>query len=126
MNRDDTCDVEASKLTHLKESLEAERHRVSVEIRRKATELTVGEPVHEVLDVLQAIGDRNAVVDRIERLSNKLAQVESSLRALSEGRYGYCADCEEPISMKRLAALPWATLCVKCQTRLEEADSARG
>jgi DnaK suppressor protein len=29
--------------------------------------------------------------------------------------YGVCLECEEPISQKRLDAVPWAKYCVTCQ-----------
>jgi DnaK suppressor protein len=32
--------------------------------------------------------------------------------------YGVCLECEEPISPKRLDAVPWARYCVSCQERI--------
>ena len=31
---------------------------------------------------------------------------------------GVCLECEEPISAKRLDAVPWARYCVACQERI--------
>jgi len=44
-----------------------------------------------------------------------LTEVEDALRRIQQGTYGVCMDCEEPISTKRLDAVPWAKYCVKCQ-----------
>jgi DnaK suppressor protein len=44
-----------------------------------------------------------------------LREVEEALTRVKEGTYGICAECEEPISPKRLQALPWAKFCVRCQ-----------
>ena len=44
-----------------------------------------------------------------------LREVEEALARVKEGTYGICAECEEPISPKRLQALPWAKFCVRCQ-----------
>jgi len=44
-----------------------------------------------------------------------LREVEESLARVKDGTYGICAECEEPISSKRLQALPWAKFCVRCQ-----------
>jgi DnaK suppressor protein len=44
-----------------------------------------------------------------------LREVEDALHRLDEGTYGKCQGCDEPISPKRLAAIPWAKYCVRCQ-----------
>jgi DnaK suppressor protein len=33
-------------------------------------------------------------------------------------QFGICMECEEPISAKRLDALPWARYCVSCQEKI--------
>ena len=47
-----------------------------------------------------------------------LREVEEALLRSREGTYGVCQECEEPISPKRLQALPWAKFCVRCQEML--------
>src|ERR1044071_786330 len=44
-----------------------------------------------------------------------LREVEEALRRIERGTYGICHECEEPISAKRLDAVPWAKYCVTCQ-----------
>ena len=44
-----------------------------------------------------------------------LREVNDALLRIEHGTYGVCAECEEPISAKRLDALPWARYCVTCQ-----------
>ena len=41
--------------------------------------------------------------------------VEQAMGLLEIGEYGICRECEESISPKRLAAIPWTTLCVSCK-----------
>ena len=53
-----------------------------------------------------------------------LREVEDAVRRIDQGVYGICAECEEPISEKRLAALPWARYCVKCQELLASGPGA--
>ncbi|NWF86050.1 MAG: TraR/DksA C4-type zinc finger protein, partial [Bryobacteraceae bacterium] len=38
------------------------------------------------------------------------------------GVYGICVECEEPISERRLEALPWALHCIRCQTALDRQE----
>ena len=48
-----------------------------------------------------------------------LRQVNVALERIQSGDYGICASCEEPISDKRLKAIPWAKYCVTCQDRVQ-------
>jgi len=50
-----------------------------------------------------------------------LREISDALHRIDTGQYGVCLECEEPISVKRLEALPWARYCVTCQ----EAIAAR-
>ncbi|HJN10572.1 MAG TPA: TraR/DksA family transcriptional regulator [Pirellulaceae bacterium] len=47
--------------------------------------------------------------------STELAQIDVALQRMAAGDYGACGDCGRNIPMARLRALPYATLCVKCQ-----------
>ncbi len=60
------------------------------------------------------------------RLESKvLREVEEALRRIDTEHFGVCQECEEPISLKRLNALPWAKYCVACQ-ELVSARKAAG
>ena len=54
-----------------------------------------------------------------------LREVDDALRRVERGTYGICHACEEPISAKRLDAVPWAKYCVTCQEAVA-ARAARG
>ena len=47
-------------------------------------------------------------------LEKGLRNIEGALKKTSEGTYGICSKCGEPINPKRLEVAPEATLCVKC------------
>lgn len=97
-------------------------------LRAKESELTAGlqnrqglaaEAEADFFDQLQRAAERSIVVETLDRSSALLREVRSALARIGEGSYGQCLNCEEPISEKRLAAVPWASLCLKCQ---KEAD----
>lgn len=50
-----------------------------------------------------------------------LREISDALQRIEQGTYGVCLECDEPISVKRLEAVPWARYCVSCQ----EAIAAR-
>jgi DnaK suppressor protein len=47
-----------------------------------------------------------------------LREISDALHRIEIGQYGACMECEEPISVKRLDAVPWARYCVKCQEQI--------
>lgn len=49
-----------------------------------------------------------------------LQKIEDALERIEDGDYGECSSCEEPIGLKRLEAVPWARLCIKCQELQEQ------
>jgi DnaK suppressor protein len=55
--------------------------------------------------------------------SRELAQVETAIARLREGRFGICEECDRPISLTRLAAMPYAQLCIRCQRAAERSDA---
>lgn len=58
--------------------------------------------------------------------SKKLRKIGAAFERLRKGIFGVCQTCEEPISRKRLFAIPWADHCVPCQEQLHsrEAEAA--
>jgi DnaK suppressor protein len=51
-----------------------------------------------------------------------LREVVTALQKLDEGSFGSCERCGEPISEKRLEALPFARYCINCQRAAEEEE----
>lgn len=54
-----------------------------------------------------------------ENSENVLAAIDAALERIAEGAYGKCVNCGKDVGEERLAARPWATLCIDCR-RLEE------
>lgn len=51
-----------------------------------------------------------------------ISKIDSALRRIDEGEYGYCEETGEPIGLKRLQARPVATLCIEAQERHEKLE----
>jgi RNA polymerase-binding protein DksA len=47
----------------------------------------------------------------------EMAQIETTLARLDRGEYGICEVCGDPITPKRLEALPYANCCVACNVK---------
>ncbi|HEX6506317.1 MAG TPA: TraR/DksA C4-type zinc finger protein [Chloroflexota bacterium] len=49
-------------------------------------------------------------------LSSRLSEIDGALERVANGTYGVCDSCSNTIPPRRLEALPFATLCVQCQS----------
>lgn len=49
-------------------------------------------------------------------LELRLASINKALDKIKNGTYGQCENCKEPMDIRRLEAMPEATLCLKCQS----------
>ena len=81
------------------------------------------EPAADPLDTTQQAADRELATQNLDRNAKLVRQVTAALDRVQDGSYGICLDCEEEISPKRLAVLPWAEFCIHCQ---EKADRGEG
>lgn len=79
-------------------------------------------PFADEVDEIQAnesrelgFATRTLLVERVNRLAD-------ALERLSEGEYGMCVECGEPIAPARLRAMPEVQTCVRCQDRLERLE----
>ncbi|MGB8347800.1 MAG: TraR/DksA family transcriptional regulator [Ktedonobacteraceae bacterium] len=112
----------AIDIARMKQRLEAKR----VELERNMAGLTEAHPELEGSIALDEgprdLEDRSVDVQQTQQekeiLDNEqdlLDQVNAALQRIEQGTYGICENCGQPIYEKRLEALPWASLCLKCQ-----------
>jgi DnaK suppressor protein len=102
-----------------KEILEAKQAELAA-ILRNRDGITI-EKSPDALDEVQNAAERELAIRNLDRESNLLRNVRAALRRIDEGNFGVCAHCEEDISPKRVAAVPWTPFCIDCQ---EQADRA--
>lgn len=57
-----------------------------------------------------------------DRQRKLISKIESAIRRIDEGEYGYCEVTGEPISLARLEARPIATMTVEAQERHERQE----
>jgi DnaK suppressor protein len=58
----------------------------------------------------------------IQMKSETLNKIEEALHRLEDGTFGYCFECGEEISERRLRALPFAVRCKDCEEARESAQ----
>jgi DnaK suppressor protein len=78
----------------------------------------------DALDQIQHAVERELALGTLARESAGLRDTRAALRRIDEDIFGTCLDCEEDISLKRLAAVPWAARCIACQERADREGTA--
>jgi DnaK suppressor protein len=66
--------------------------------------------------------DRALELRTRDRQRKLIAKIDSALRRIEDGSYGYCEETGEPIGLARLEARPIATLSVEAQERHERRE----
>jgi DnaK suppressor protein len=85
------------------------RHRDAITVERIADQL----------EETQMASQRALAVSNLDRRFSQLRDACAALRRIEEGNFGICQECDEYIHLKRLAAVPWATFCIRCQEAID-------
>ena len=76
----------------------------------------------DVADRASEETDRALELRTRDRQRKLISKIDSALRRIEDGSYGYCEETGEPISLRRLDARPIATLSVEAQERHERRE----
>jgi len=103
------------RLQHLRsELLHADPARIEPNRRDPASSGVADEDAQALSEMLQVLASK-----RNEGQAVLLRQIDHALGKLidSPEDFGLCEECEEEIGEKRLALVPYTTLCVTCQAK---------
>jgi DnaK suppressor protein len=112
------------ELAHFRTILEARRSELEALLRDR--EVIAVNSSADMLDQIQNAQDRDMAMGNLERGSSRLGEVRRALQRIHLGTFGICADCEEEISMKRIAAVSWTTSCLACREALDRSQMLTG
>ncbi len=109
----------------LKAILEERRREIMSEVQGRMRDVRAegaGSAVQGVLDAAES--SELDIQDEIEfaliqTKAETLSKIDEALHRLEEGTYGYCFECGDEISEKRLRALPFAVRCKDCEEARE-------
>ena len=79
--------------------------------------------VADPIDMTQQAAEREMAMQNLHRGAALCRQLRSAMERLDDGSHGICLQCEEPISPKRLKAVPWADFCIGCQETADQSNS---
>ncbi|UZD92232.1 RNA polymerase-binding protein DksA [Cognatishimia activa] len=78
--------------------------------------------IPDIADRASEETDRALELRTRDRQRKLVAKIDSALRRIDEGEYGYCEKTGDPISLKRLDARPIATMTLEAQERHERRE----
>lgn len=116
----------SERYAELKAILEERRREILSEVHEKMRDVrAVGASGEGVLDSAET--SESDIQDEIELAliqmkSETLHKIEEALTRLDENTYGYCFECGDEISERRLRALPFAVRCKECEEAREVAE----
>ena len=107
-------------MKEIKRLLLKEKETILSEIREK-TEIN-GVNKTEIGDAIDSsVEEQERELDLLlqEREQTRLEGIEIALTRIESDDFGYCDECGEEISKKRLLAVPLARTCINCQSNIE-------
>ena len=72
------------------------------------------------LDYAAAKHEEHIQIKIMERKMKFMEKIKAALKRIEKGSFGECQHCGSEISLRRLEARPTASLCVRCQEKLEK------
>ena len=73
----------------------------------------------DVVDQASSYTDKSVEMRALNRSRKLVEKIDSALKRIKDGTYGYCEETSEPIGLKRLMARPIATLSIEAQEKHE-------
>ena len=116
------------RYAELKKILEDRRREMMSQVQERMRDVRTEGASSTVQGVLDAAESSEAdIQDEIEfaliqMKAETLTKINEAHRRLEEGTYGYCFECGEEVSERRLRALPFAVRCKDCEEAREVAQ----
>jgi DnaK suppressor protein len=116
------------RYAELRRILDERRREIVTEVHGKIRDVrteAANSPSHGVFDAAET--SESDIQDDIEfaliqMKAETLHKIEEALRRLEENTFGYCFECGDEISERRLRALPFALRCKDCEEARELAQ----
>ena len=76
----------------------------------------------DIVDQASSYTEKNVEMRAINRQIKLISKIDSALKRIKEGTYGFCEETGDPIGLKRLMARPVASLCIAAQEKHEKEE----
>jgi DnaK suppressor protein len=113
-------------LLQFKRGLQEQQRELSQAIEKAEKEIRdfAGPVPLDSIDLTCFTASKESLIMSASQNRNRLHMIQHALERITDGSFGICVDCGGSIRLKRLQALPWASLCIQCQEQAEVAPLA--
>jgi len=128
MTRTAKATMARDRYIELKHILEERRREILTDVKERMRDVRAVGALGEGQGVLDAAESSEADIQDdielalIQMKTETLHKIEEALSRLEEGTFGYCFECGDEISERRLRALPFAVRCKDCEEAREIAE----
>jgi len=109
-------------LASFREVLQAKQAELSHNSR--ALESIAIERSADALEEAQYKSAREVAIAGLNRESSVRRDVAMALLRIQNGTFGVCVHCDNDISRRRLEAVPWTSLCIRCREAADLGDES--
>jgi DnaK suppressor protein len=113
--------VTREQLQEFKAILEAEQAGTRRTLLQNRQDIGI-ENSADALEEISYTAGRELAMANLSRYSGVLRNVRAALGRIEDGAFGICLRCETMIGLKRLKAIPWTPLCIRCQEAADRND----
>ena len=113
-------------MEEIKRLLLEEKDALLSEIREKTgNKNEINNDIGDAID--SSVEEQERELDLLlqDRELTRLEGIEIALKRIASDDFGYCDECGEAISKKRLLAFPLARMCINCQSNEERSRLAQ-
>ena len=76
----------------------------------------------DIVDQASSYTEKNVEMRAINRQIKLISKIDSALKRIKDGTYGFCQETAEPIGLKRLMARPVAKYTIAAQEKHEKEE----
>src|SRR5713101_4504269 len=117
-----TNHMRRTDLASFTEVLQAKQAELSHNSR--ALESIAIERSADALEEAQYKSAREVAIAGLNRESSVRRDVAMALLRIQNGTFGVCVHCDNDISRRRLEAVPWTSLCIRCREAADLGDES--
>ena len=108
-------------LAHFRNILKAKQAELT---KLRGLESIAIERSADVLEEADYKTARELAIAGLNRESTVRRSVASALLRTQDGSFGTCVHCDGDISRRRLEAVPWTSLCIRCQEAADRGEES--
>lgn len=109
------------KLQRFRKVLEARQADTAERLTQSRRRISA-EKCADALEETSHNGERELAFASLSRDSELMRDIGAALHRIEDGTFGICRACGEEIGSKRLAAVPWTPLCIRCREAVDRED----